>query len=232
LHHQKSSSDCYYCKKKFYVQEPELTSSPSVNTNFRTYQSKIEHQGQHFDCPECQSLAIPTIKMMESTLPRSGRDKRSELPQRSLGTGNHIPKFQNDLVADLDFIRYRKSDEQPSQEIIRLQNYSNYQSVCLAQNIDDIAQDVIRTRSHLNSLHSEIDQVIQNQDDIRKELAKLLEKLVIIEEAVTNMKDAYKAESQPTSPASVSNDATFSFFGPPSDHPKTFLTLKQLVTDL
>ena len=169
---------------------------------------------------------------MESTLPRSGKDKRSELPQRSLGTGNHVPKFQNDLVADLDFIRYHKSDEPPSQEIIRLQNYSNYQSVCLAQNIDDIAQDVIRTRSHLNSLHSEIDQVIQNQDDIRKELAKLLEKLVIIEEAVTNMKDAYKAESQPTSPASVSNDATFSFFGPPSDHPKSLLTLKQLVTDL
>jgi hypothetical protein len=39
--------------------------------------------------------------MMDSTLPRSGRDKRTELPQRSLGTGNHVPKFQNDLVADL-----------------------------------------------------------------------------------------------------------------------------------
>jgi predicted nucleic acid-binding Zn-ribbon protein len=125
---------------------------------------------------------------MDSTLPRSSRDKRSELPQRSLGTINHVPKFQNDLVANLDFIRYRKANEPPSQEIIRLQNYSNYQSICLAQNIDDIAQDVVKTRAHLNSLHSEIDQVMQNQDDIRKAIGNLLEKLEIIEEAVKNMR--------------------------------------------
>lgn len=105
LNHQKSSSDCYYYKKKYPVPDPSLgddmSPTPSLPTNFRTYQSKVEHQGQHSDCSECQSLAVPTIKMMDSTLPRSGRDKRTELPQRSLGTGNHVPKFQNDLVADL-----------------------------------------------------------------------------------------------------------------------------------
>ena len=83
--------------------------------------------------------------MFDSPLPRSGKEKRTELPYRHLGPGNHIPKFQNDMVADLDFIKYKKLDADPSQDIIKLQNYSNYQSVCLAQNLDDIAQDVIKT---------------------------------------------------------------------------------------
>jgi len=233
LHHQKANYDCYYCKKKYYVQEQ---GSPSVNipahdnSTFKTYQQK-KHEVQHADCPECQSLAIPTIKMMESTLPRSNRERRSELPQRSLGTGNHVPKFQNDLVVDLDFIRYRKSDEPPSQEIIRLQNYSNYQSVCLAQDIDDVAQDVIRTRSHLTSLHGEVDQVQQDQERIKADLKAVLEKLEIIEEAVKNTRAAFHEESEPVSPASEAIDATFSFFGsPPTDKVEKHLTLKQLAS--
>lgn len=163
LTHQQGSKDCYYCKKKFPTQEPsessaqtDLTSCPSVPKNFRTYQSKIEHSGQHPNCSECQDLAVPTIKMFDSHLPRSGKDKRTELPYRNLGPGNHMPKFQNNMVADLDFIKYRKSDADPPVDIVRLQNYSNYQSVCLAQNIDDVAQDVIKTKTHLNGLHSEM----------------------------------------------------------------------------
>jgi hypothetical protein len=171
--------------------------------------------------------------MMDYPLPRSGKEKRTELPYRNLGPGNHNPKFQNNLVADLDFIQYRKADAEPSQDIIRMQNYANYQSVCLAQNIDDIAQDVIKTKGHMNGLHAELDQITQNQDDMKTQLHTILEKLEIIEEAVKNMKLSYQEESQPASPIlSPTNDATFSFFhsSPPSE--KKILTLKQLASGL
>jgi TolA-binding protein len=108
--------------------------------------------------------------MMDYPLPRASKDKKSEIPQRSLGTGNHTPKFQNNLVADLDFIKYRSADEPPPQEIVRLQNYSNYQSVCLAQNIDDLAQDVLKTKGHMNGLHSDLDTITQNQEDLKQQI--------------------------------------------------------------
>jgi hypothetical protein len=237
LKHQKGSKDCYYCKRNFPTQEPstseKLTSAPSLPKNFETYQNKVEHHGQHPDCSECLDLAVPSIKMMDYPLPRSGKEKRTELPYRNLGPGNHNPKFQNNLVADLDFIQYRKADAEPSQDIIRMQNYANYQSVCLAQNIDDIAQDVMKTKGHMNGLHAELDQITQNQDDLKTQLHTILEKLDIIEKAVENMKASYQEESQPASPVLIpSNDATFSFFSssPPSEI--RTLTLKQLASSL
>jgi hypothetical protein len=239
LHHTQGSKNCYYCKRNFPTQEPcssdSLKAYPSVPQNFRTYQSKVDHHGQHPDCSECQDLAVPTIKMFDSPLPRSGKEKRTELPYRHLGPGNHIPKFQNDMVADLDFIKYRKSDADPSQDIIRLQNYSNYQSVCLAQNLDDIAQDVIKTQRHLNGLHSEIDNLEHGQEDMKLQLHTILEKLEVIEKAVANLKFSYQEESQPASPVLIpeTSDATFSFFGPPtSSTDQKFLTLKQLASSL
>jgi hypothetical protein len=114
-----------------------------------------------------------------------------------------------------------------------MQNYANYQSVCLAQNLDDIAQDVIKTKGHMNGLHSELDQIIQNQDDLKTQLHTILEKIDIIEKAVENMKASYQEESQPASPVLIpTNDATFSFFSssPPSE--KRALTLKQLASSL
>jgi hypothetical protein len=105
--------------------------------------------------------------------------------------------------------------------------------VCLAQNIDDIAQDVIKTKGHMNGLHSELDQITQNQEDLKTQLNTILEKLEIIEKAVENMKASYQEESQPASPVLIpTNDASFSFFSssPPSE--KRALTLKQLASGL
>jgi uncharacterized coiled-coil protein SlyX len=110
------------------------------------------------------------------------------LPQTNSLNGNHVPKFQNNLVADLDFIHYRKTEESPPQEIVRLQNYSNYQSVCLSQNIDDLAIDVQKTNTHLNSLHTAITELRFDHDTLKHKLDLLMEKILIIEEAVTNMK--------------------------------------------
>jgi len=118
LTHQKGSVNFYFCQKQIPVQEqssepcesPKISHIPSAPKNFRTFQSKTEHTGQHVDCPECLNLAIPQIKMINAPLPRGDRDKKATLPQRSIGPGNHTPSFKNDLVADLDFIKYRKAD--------------------------------------------------------------------------------------------------------------------------
>lgn len=190
-HREKGSKNCYYCKRNMFDPKncfpQEETSAPSMPNFFETYQQKSEHLGQHSDCKECASLAVPVIKMMDHPLPRAGKEKKSELPTRSLGTGNHRPKFQNNLVADLDFIHYRKTNEPTPQEGIRLQNYANYQSVCRAQNIDDIAQDVLKTKSHMNGFHSDLEQITQNQGEMKDQLESILEKLKIIETDVHNM---------------------------------------------
>jgi hypothetical protein len=39
------------------------------------------------------------IKMMNAPYPEVVKDKNPELPYRNLGPGNHMPKFQNDMVA-------------------------------------------------------------------------------------------------------------------------------------
>lgn len=242
LTHQKGSKNCYYCQRQFPVQEPSSDSSvntdlshyPSAPRTFRTYQSKQEHNGQHPNCTECQDLAIPMIKMMNAPLPKSGRDKKPELPYRNLGPGNHIPKFQNDMVADLDFIKYRKVDVDPPQDIVRLQNYANYQSVCLAQNIDDIAQDLAQTKIHLNGFHSEIDSLESNQEQMKSQLEKILEKLEIIQIAVFSLKDSYEEEIKPSFPIlieDIERDASFKWFGStssPEEHKQ--LTLKQIAS--
>lgn len=230
LTHQEASKDCYYCKKNWPTQQSSEENHPqaSLPKNFQTYQSKVEHNGQHSDCPECQNLAIPTIKMFDAPLPRSGKEKKSELPYRNLGLGNYTPQFQNDLVSDLDFIKYRKADAEASQDIIRLQNYSNYQSVCLAQNLDDIGQDVIKTKTHLNGLHAEIDHIQDNQGAIMMKLDDIIAKMDILENAVNELKTSFKEEEDTASPVLIpdpSNDASFSFIGQSSsaDEPMRLL---------
>ena len=59
LFHQKGSENCYFCQKGIPSQEkssgkPPVEHIPFSHKNFRTYQSKVEHNGQHSDCSECQ----------------------------------------------------------------------------------------------------------------------------------------------------------------------------------
>jgi len=227
LHQQKKSSKCYYCKRnEFLDYSPTAhTQAPSLPKNFETYQQKSEHLGQHSDCEACMKLAVPSVKMMEYQLPRASKEKKYEIPQRSLGTGNHVPKFQNNSVADLDFIHYRKTEDPAPQEIVRLQNYSNYQSVCLSQNIDDLAIDVQKTNTHLNSLHTEISELRYDHDTLKHKIDLLLDKILIIEEAVSNMRHTYD-ESVPSSPKSPTGDANFSFFADKSSSKSKQLVLK------
>lgn len=199
LFHQKGLENCYFCQKGIPSQDessgkPPVKHIPSAYKNFRTYQSKVEHSGQHSDCSECQEVAVPLIKMINYTLPRGDKDKSATLPQKSLGPGNHTPSFKNNLVAVLDFIQYRKANAEKSQDVVRIQNYANYQSVCLAQNLDDMAQDIMQTKSHMNGLHSEIDNLEQNQETLKSQLVQILEKLDTIQTAIHSLKESYDKE--------------------------------------
>lgn len=239
LTHQKGSKNCYFCQKKIPTQEesfnrpeePNITHVPSAPKNFRTFQSKSEHNGQRSNCSECLDIAVPLIKMMTNPLPRGDKDKSATLPQRNLGPRNHTPTFKNNLVADLDFIQYRKAEADKSQDIVRLQNYANYQSVCLAQNIDDIAQDVIQTKIHMNGLHSEIDNLEHNQEHLKATLVQILDKLETIQTAVQSLKDSLEQEQESSSPIKfddLENHASYHWFGASSSskgEPKQ-LTLK------
>jgi hypothetical protein len=175
--------------------------------------------------------------MNYSSLPRGDKDKSALLPQRNLGPGNHTPSFKNNLVADLDFIQYRKSDAEKSQDIVRLQNYANYQSVCLSQNIDDMAQDILQTKSHMIGLHSEIDNLEHNQETHRLHLVQILEKLDTIQTAVQSLKESFEKEKQPSSPIpyeEIEKQASYKWFGssPSSSIPKKeYLSLKQLAIE-
>jgi hypothetical protein len=118
------------------------------------------------------------------------------------------------------------------EDTVRLQNYANYQSVCLAQNIDDIAQDLIQTKSHMNGLHSEIDSLENNQEHMKSQLEKIFEKLEIIQTAVFTLKYSFEEENKTPSPLQIEDierHASFKWFSSSSskeEHKQ--LTLKQL----
>lgn len=63
---------------------------------------------------------------------------------------------------------------------------------------------------------------------MRQQLESILEKLQIIEDVVHNMKRTVEEESQTSSPATPSNDASFSFFkqSPPAE--KKYLSFKRI----
>jgi hypothetical protein len=62
----------------------------------------------------------------------------------------------------MDFMQYRKANDEKSQDIVRMQNYSNYQSICIAQNIDDMAQDILQTKSHIARIHTDLENLEHN----------------------------------------------------------------------
>jgi hypothetical protein len=166
--------------------------------------------------------------MFKYDLPREKETlgKSTIIPERYLGLGNFTPKYkEGTLIADMDFIQYRKASEEKSQDIIRMQNYSNYQSVCLAQNIDDMAQYILQTKSHITGIHTDLDQLESSSTANSKKLDELTQKLDIVMEVLmdlrTNMKREQDSLSPPLSLADFSCQDYYFFFYPKSSSPKS-----------
>lgn len=71
---------------------------------------------------------------------------------------NSTPKFHDGaLVVDLEFMHYRKIVDELLGEIVKMQNYVNYQAVFLSHNPNDILQYVLNTTNHVSILHTSIE---------------------------------------------------------------------------
>jgi uncharacterized membrane protein len=75
-----------------------------------------------------------------------------------------------------------------------LQNYSNYQSVCIAQNLDDLVQYVLQTKGHVNGIHSDLESIESHQQTFVEQLRQLSDKLDTIQSAIQDMKETFDKE--------------------------------------
>jgi len=116
--HTKSTShkldDCYFCV-------------PSSSSTF-----------QIDDSPSSE-VFIPDIKSF--SLPRAQSEVTAKIPERYLESGNSRRTFSNGTKKeDFQWLSMRATCDPYQNENEKLHNYTNYQIVCMLQNIDDIAR--------------------------------------------------------------------------------------------
>jgi len=88
------------------------------------------------------------------SLPREKTGTSPVFPERHLNPSDNTQKLKNGtLQGNLQFIHLRNLANLEPAEQIKMKNYSNYQSVCLSQNLDDIAKDVLDLKEHIKRLH-------------------------------------------------------------------------------
>jgi chromosome segregation ATPase len=110
-----------------------------------------------------------------------------------------------------------------------LQNYSNYQSICIAHNLDDLAQDVLQNKGHVNGIHSDLESIESHQQTFVEQLRQLSDKLDTIQSAIQDLKEAFDKEKSSPPPIlyfELEEQTSFRFFGPTNKQKQ--LTLKQL----
>jgi uncharacterized protein YoxC len=113
-----------------------------------------------------------------------------------LGHGNYAPKYKDEtVVADLDFVHYRKATDDRPPDLIRLQNYLNYQSICLAHNIDDMAHDILQIKQHVSGMHVEFDEQDERTQKTYKDMQELKAKTDIILEALHGLQNSLQGET-------------------------------------
>ena len=118
------------------------------------------------------------------------------LPERRLSPRNFVHKFKDgNIAANVDFLQYRKFLDEKPQDIIRLQNYKNDQLTCVAQNLDDLSQEVLKVQSHVSGLHSSLDDLSQKYSKHFDKLKDVNMKLEKIMEVVVDLKLSLEKEN-------------------------------------
>jgi len=82
-------------------------------------------------------------------------------------------------------------------ESTKLHTYTNYQIVCMLQNIDDIARDVLEVKEHINKLHSSYNEILGTQNEHTQQLNDINSNIGIISKYLGHLRDALRV---PTSP--------------------------------
>ena len=71
-------------------------------------------------------------------------------PKKKLGARKYAPNFKDvTFISNLECMHYRRPSDCDQSDSIKFLNYNNYQYISLIQNIDDMTQDVIKTKGHL-----------------------------------------------------------------------------------
>jgi hypothetical protein len=113
------------------------------------------------------------------------------LPEKSLGPSNNTPKFSKEtLQADLQFIHLHPPTATEPSEQIKLQNYINYQYVCLTQNIDEVAKDVFTLTEHSKKLHHYVETLQEDQQALKTKLDEITTQLSTIQLVISRFQIA------------------------------------------
>ena len=78
---------------------------------------------------------------------------------------------------------------EPSEQI-KLQNYINYQSVCLTQNLDEVAKDVYTLTEHSKKLHHSVETLHEGQQALTVRLEEITTQLSTIQLAISRFQTA------------------------------------------
>ena len=91
-----------------------------------------------------------------------------------------------------------KETSDPDQnENEKLHNYTNYQIVCMLQNIDDIARDVLEIKEHIKKMHTGYVETLGIQDENTQKLNNIQSNMGIISRSLEHLTNALPTPASP-----------------------------------
>ena len=173
--HRKSTSqlpdDCQFCV-------------PSSSSTFQT------------DETPSSEVFIPDIKSF--SLPRAQSEVTAKIPERYLESGNSRRTFSNGTKkADFQWLSMKATSDPDQNENEKLHNYTNYQIVCMLQNIDDIARDVLEIKEHIKKMHTGYIETLGIQDAHTQKLNNIQSNMGIISKSLEHLTNALPTPASP-----------------------------------
>jgi len=106
-------------------------------------------------------------------------------------------------------------------ELANLHNYTNYQIVCMLQNIDDIARDVVEVKEHIKKFHPGYNEILGTQNEHTQQLNDINSNMGIISKSLGHLQDDLPIPTSPPHYREVdlsSSKLTFTSSEPESSH--------------
>jgi len=163
---------------------------------------------------------IPDIKSF--SLPRAQSEISAKISDRHLEHGNTRRTFSNGTKkADLQWLSMKDMSDSDQTKSAKLHNYTNYQIVCMLQNIDDIARDVLELKEHTKKLHSGYNEMLGIKNEHTQQLNDINSNMGIISKSIGHLRDALPVPTSPPHYREVdlsSSKLTFTSCEPESSH--------------
>ena len=102
------------------------------------------------------------------------------------------------MKTEFQWIQMRNLADPESSESKKMQNYTNYQIVCMLQNIDDIAKDVLEIKEHIKKLHIGYNETLGFHNEHKQALNDIQSNMGIISKSLDHLTSALpKPQSTP-----------------------------------